>query len=105
MFGSSQCPFRGSLGARWFWWYDKHFVGRSRTETTCEAPRFSFTVPNHVYCPTSTAPTLRFDLKIRRLDFFTKGLTIQKFAGFRDLLMGEQPLKLMQPQRNQSHSD
>merc|ERR1712167_459655 len=23
-------------------------------------------------------------------DFFTKGLTIQKFAGFRDLLMGEQ---------------
>ena len=26
-------------------------------------------------------------------DFFTKGLTIQKFAGFRDLLMGEQPSK------------
>ena len=67
VFGSSHCPFRGLLGARWFWWYDKHFVGRSRTETTCEAPRFSFTVPNHVYCPTSTAPTLRFDLKIRRL--------------------------------------
>lgn len=26
-------------------------------------------------------------------DFFTKGLTIQKFASFRDLLMGEQPSK------------
>ena len=24
-------------------------------------------------------------------DFFTKGLTIQKYAMFRDLLMGEQP--------------
>ncbi len=24
-------------------------------------------------------------------DFFTKGLTIQKFASFRDYLMGEQP--------------
>ena len=26
-------------------------------------------------------------------DFFTKGLPIQKFASFRDLLMGEQPSK------------
>ena len=26
-------------------------------------------------------------------DFFTKGLTIQKYSTFRDLLMGEQPSK------------
>ena len=30
-------------------------------------------------------------------DFFTKGLTIQKYAMFRDLLMGEQPSKKKVP--------